>query len=143
MTSLRTSPPPPIAALLNEWALSTPTQLRELRAGLVEALQTHSAVTGRKLSDIPERMILVATELATNAIKHGLPPTAVRLMHTGTQFVLDVADHDLTNLPELAHDRPVNAGGRGLHLARAMALEVGWYATSSAKHIWAVFPIDT
>jgi serine/threonine-protein kinase RsbW len=141
VTSLRVSPPPPAAAMLHEWVLSTSTQLSSLRAGLIEALQNHSSAIGSELGDVPERMIVVATELATNAIRHGIPPTMVRLLHTDTEFVLDVADHDLTNPPELAHDRPIDAGGRGLHLARALSLDVGWYATDTTKHIWAVFPL--
>ncbi|GLY96431.1 ATP-binding protein [Actinoplanes sp. NBRC 103695] len=142
MNGLSTSPPPPDAEELNAWTLETPAQLKGLRAGLVEALNTHASVMNSELDGIPERMVLVVTELATNAIKHGHPPTRIRLLRTGDQFVLDVADHDLTAFPELAETRPINAGGRGLHLAQAFALEVGWYATHDTKHIWAVFPID-
>ena len=138
---LRTSPPPD-AEELDTWELETPAQLRELRAGLVKALNTHSDVPSDKLADIPDRMVLVATELATNAIKHGRPPTTVRLLRTPDEFVLDVADHDPTSFPELAETRPIDAGGRGLHLAQAFAVEVGWYASDHAKHIWAAFPAD-
>lgn len=137
---LRTSPPPPDAAELNAWLLETTTQLRALRAALIHALNVHTSGTSTELDDIPDRMVLVATELATNAIRHGLPPTVVRLLHTADEFVLDVADEDLTRFPELAETRPLHAGGRGLQLAQAFALEVGWYATDNAKHIWAVFP---
>ncbi|MFG1604923.1 ATP-binding protein [Actinoplanes sp. NPDC049265] len=142
MTQLRTSPPPLNAEELNVWMLHSGSQLRELRAGLIKTLNEHTVVPAEKLDDIPERMVLVATELATNAIRHGLPPTTVRLLRTREEFVLDVADHDLTSFPELAETRPINAGGRGLRLAQAFALEVGWYATEEAKHIWAAFPIE-
>jgi serine/threonine-protein kinase RsbW len=141
MGHLRTSPPPPRAQELHTWVLDTSTQLRELRAGLLAALEAHTPETGHRLADIPERMVLVATELATNGIKHGRPPTTVRLLHTADEFVLDVADTDLSTYPELADTLPLNAGGRGLHLARAFSLEVGWYATDHTKHIWAMFPI--
>ena len=142
MNRLRTSPPPPDAEELSAWTLETAAQLRGLRADLVEALNAHASVTCSELDGIPDRMVLVVTELATNAIKHGHPPTLIRLLRTEDQFVLDVADHDLTNFPELAETRPLNAGGRGLHLAQAFALEVGWYATDDTKHIWAIFPMD-
>jgi len=138
---LRTSPPPPDAEELEVWALNSTTELRALRAGLVEALNRYTPAPHAELDDIPDRMVLVATELATNAIKHGLPPTEVRLLRTHDEFVLDVADHDLTTIPELADTRPRDAGGRGLHLANAFALEVGWYAHDSTKHIWAAFPL--
>lgn len=86
-------------------------------------------------------MVLVATELATNSIKYGIPPTIVRLLGTDDQFVLEVADHDLSTVPEPADTRPMNAGGRGLLLARSFSLDVGWYATADAKYVWATFPI--
>jgi hypothetical protein len=43
-------------------------------------------------------------------------------------------------VPELADTRPLGAGGRGLHLAGAFSLDVGWYATERTKNIWASFP---
>lgn len=142
--TLRTSPPPPDAKELRSWELTGSPQLRVLRADLVAAVREFApdlddALDGG-LGDVPDRMILVATELATNALKHGLPPTTVRLLRTDAEFVLDVADRDLTQFPELADTRPINAGGRGLHLATVFSLEVGWYATAEAKHIWATFP---
>jgi anti-sigma regulatory factor (Ser/Thr protein kinase) len=127
---------------LNAWTLVTAVQLRDLRADLIAALNEHTPAANSRLAEIPERMVLVATELATNALKHGLPPTIVRLLRTEGEFVLDVADHDPTTIPEFAEARPADAGGRGLHLARACALDVGWCTTDGTKHIWAAFPID-
>lgn len=141
MSQLRTSPPPLDARLLHTWRLDTSGELRTLRASLQQALADEGGTSEADLGDIPERMMLVATELATNAIKHGIPPTEVRLTRTDHHFVLDVADHDLTTFPELNDVRPVGAGGRGLMLAKAFAVEVGWYATETTKHIWASFPI--
>jgi serine/threonine-protein kinase RsbW len=111
-----------------------------LRANLHEALTGNPLVAGESLDDIPERVVLVATELATNGIRHGRPPTVIRLLCTDDEFVLDVADDDLDNLPELVDARPADAGGRGLLIARSFSLDVGWYATGSTKHIWASFP---
>jgi serine/threonine-protein kinase RsbW len=141
VTNLRTSPPPPETEELTAWVLESTSQLRDLRAGLIEALNARAPTARADLADVPERMVLVVTELATNAIKHGIPPTIVRLLRTRDEFVLDVADHDLTTVPQLANTRPLNAGGRGLHLANAFALEVGWYASETTKHIWAAFPL--
>jgi serine/threonine-protein kinase RsbW len=139
---LRTSPPPPDAQELHVWILNTSTELRDLRASLNSALVHHGSSPAADMSDIADRMVLVATELATNAIRHGRPPTEVRLLCTPDQFVLDVADHDLSSVPELADTRPIGAGGRGLKLAQSFSLEVGWYATDSTKHIWATFPVN-
>jgi serine/threonine-protein kinase RsbW len=137
---LVTSPPPPEASELHAWVLNTSTELKHLRAGLREALTEHGLSLNDHGSQTAESMLLVATELATNGIKHGRPPTVVRLLRTREHFVLDVADHDLSTVPELAHTRPINAGGRGLLLAMKMSLKVGWYAGQETKHIWASFP---
>lgn len=139
---LVTSAPPPEATELHLWVLNTSTELAHLRAGLRKALASH----GFRLDqdddlETAECMVLVATELATNAIRHGRPPTEIRLMRTDEHFLLDVSDHDLSTVPELAHTRPINAGGRGLLLAMNMSLKVGWYAGRDTKHIWAAFPI--
>ncbi len=106
-----------------------------------QAVHGHSSAAGQGTDDVLERMLVVVTELASNAIKHGLPPTEVRLSCTDEEFILDVADHDLSSVPELADTRPAGAGGRGLKLALSFSLEVGWYATDSTKHVWASFPI--
>ncbi|MFC0004910.1 ATP-binding protein [Micromonospora siamensis] len=140
MGQLRTSPPTPQATEIERWELTSGAELRTLRASLHKALTGEVLADGASLEDIPEAVVLVATELATNALVHGLPPTTVRLLRADDCFILDVADHDLTTIPELADTRPLGSGGRGLQLARAFSLDVGWYATEGTKHIWASFP---
>ncbi|MBY8871703.1 ATP-binding protein [Micromonospora sp. PLK6-60] len=140
MGELRTSPPPPAATEIQRWELTSGAELRGLRASLHKALTGRVLKEGEELDHIPEQVVLVATELATNALVHGLPPTTVRLLEAADCFVLDVADHDLSTTPEMADTRPLGSGGRGLQLARAFSLDVGWYATDTSKHIWATFP---
>lgn len=95
------------------------------------------------LDDRADRVLLVASELATNALIHGLPPSVVRLLLADGCFVLDIADHDMQAFPQLRDVEPTDSGGRGLHLARQLSLDVGWYATVDAKHIWASFSAVT
>ncbi|SCL26488.1 ATP-binding protein [Micromonospora inyonensis] len=139
MATLRTSPPPPRAVELRRWMLRRPEDLRVLRASLHETLTGDDLVDGARLDEVPELVVLVATELATNALRHGLPPTIVTLSASERLFYLDVADHDLSTVPELADFQPIGSGGRGLQIALALSLDVGWYATDTAKHIWASF----
>ena len=68
---------------------------------------------GAELDEIPEKVVLVATELATNALRHGLPPTIVRLGRHDRVFVLDVADHSPDVVPRYADDRPPGAARVG------------------------------
>ncbi|QGN45668.1 ATP-binding protein [Micromonospora sp. WMMD558] len=140
MGRLSTSPPPPRATELRRWTLSDATDLRGLRASLHEELTGTVLAEGAALDEVPELIALIATELATNALRHGIPPTIVRLLATDDCLVLDVADHDLSTVPELADTRPVGSGGRGLQIAQKLSLDVGWYATDTTKNIWATFP---
>ncbi|NYF56658.1 ATP-binding protein [Micromonospora purpureochromogenes] len=140
MAQLRTSPPSPQAIELRRWQLSSAADLRGLRASLHQALTGEELAAGEDLDEVPELMVLVATELATNALRHGIPPTIVRLLVAEGRFILEVADHDLSTIPELVDTRPMGAGGRGLQIAEAVSLDVGWYATDRTKNIWAAFP---
>lgn len=141
MTQIRVSVPPPHARQLQGWTLTTTTELRELRAALQREVTDNPTLVADDLADVLDRIVLVATELATNAIRHGLPPTEIRLLHDDEQLILDVADHDLTSAPEVAGSRLLDEGGRGLLLARSFSFDVGWYSTHESKHIWASFPL--
>ena len=140
MTLLRTSPPPAQAVELEQWLLSSGTELRPLRLGLREALLAHRLVDAGEPDEVVDRVILVATELASNALRHGTPPAIVRLLRGAGEFVVDVADHDLAGAPRLAHVHEAGVGGRGLHIVRTLALDVCWYVTERTKHIWVSFP---
>jgi serine/threonine-protein kinase RsbW len=137
MPSLPISIPHPAAVELRRWRLDSFGELRHLRAGLREAMAETSH--GRP-GELPDRMTVVATELATNALRHGLPPTEVVLLRDGDRLIIDVADHDLQAVPRLDADRPVGAGGLGLQLTKEFAVELGWYLDELTKHVWASFP---
>ena len=137
MTSLPASAPHPETVELRRWTLDNYHGLRHLRAALRETMVDISVAD---LDDFFDRMAVVATELATNALRHGLPPTVVRLLRGDDRLILDVADHDLRAEPVVAYDRPAGRGGLGLQLASTFAVEVGWYRSGGAKHVWASFP---
>jgi hypothetical protein len=133
--------PPDAADELQHWVLDDVAQLRQLRAGLFEALNGEPMPPDGKLDEVPEQVAVAATELATNAIRHGRPPTQVYLRRTEHTFVLEVADQDPDAAPEVAGPRPPGQGGLGLHIVSKLAEAVGWYADGSSKHIWAEFRI--
>ncbi|MDG4755605.1 ATP-binding protein [Micromonospora sp. WMMD718] len=138
MGQLRTSPPPQ-ATELERWVLDSPEDLRGLRASLRDALNRHGLVQGADLDEVPHLVVLVATELASNALRHGRPPTIITLLATDDRFLLDVADHDVSSVPELTDIHPMDSGGRGLFLAQSVSLDVGWYGTEKTKNFWASF----
>jgi serine/threonine-protein kinase RsbW len=135
MGRLRTSQLPAQAVELHQWLLTDADELRPLRADLQKALAGHHLA-----EDGTGPIVLVATELASNALRHGLPPAVVRLLKDEDQFFLEVADRDLASVPQLADAHPSVGGGRGLHIARSLSAQVCWYATAHFKHVWASFP---
>jgi serine/threonine-protein kinase RsbW len=136
---LRSARPPAGFRLVREWLLLDTSELSAVRRELLDEITADHAVRQESLSDVPESMILVASELATNALVHGLPPTVVSLSTDGRDYLLEVADHDLSSEPRVVSERPAGAGGFGLQIARRLAQDVGWYATGTTKHIWVVF----
>ncbi|MFI5935959.1 ATP-binding protein [Actinoplanes sp. NPDC051494] len=125
---------------LQRWVLESAAQLKTLRASLHVVIAGGVLPAETPLDEVPEKMVLVATELATNALRHGLPPTTVRLGRAGDRFVLDVTDHAPQVVPEYSEDRELGLGGLGLQLAKQFSLDLGWYADGDTKHVWAEFP---
>ncbi|KGM09716.1 ATP-binding protein [Cellulomonas bogoriensis] len=138
-TSLKSSRPPEEFTAVATWVLDTPGELTTLRASLYKALTGNALPPGGGLGRVPEKIVLVASELATNALRHGVPPTIVQLLSNGEEFLLDVADHDTTAAPHIAGVREPGAGGFGLYLAQTLSLDVGWYTSETTKHVWARF----
>jgi hypothetical protein len=141
VSTLSASRPPAPNAEVAHWILDSFTELRALRASLHKALTGQPLPEGGQLDEVPEKMAVVATELATNALAHARPPTVVRLRRTDQAFILDVTDEEPAAVPEFAEGRPPGAGGLGLRLARELALEIGWYTDAGVKHVWAEFPV--
>jgi serine/threonine-protein kinase RsbW len=135
--------PPILGAEIQRWVLDNPTDLRSLRASLLDTITDPPGVAGHAPDEVAERMLIVATELATNALRYGRPPTIVRLCRTGQDYIIDAVDHDPTTRPEHPLQHKSASGGWGLVLARALALDVGWYVTTTTKHVWARFPAFT
>lgn len=137
---LRKSELPDGYQLVRSWLLDTAQDLAHLRASLKTEL-AQGIAPEPDLARVAHAMVLVASELATNALKHGIPPTIVRLLRRSDMFLLDVADHDLSTRPRLAEARAPGEGGFGLQIARRIAFEVSWYTTDVTKHVWAIFPV--
>jgi len=133
---------PPGFVEIASWPLGDLSDLAPLRDGLHRTLTGGAAPPDRHLDAVVERVVLVASELATNALRHGLPPTSVHLLSDGRDFVVDVVDRSPGTAPVVARHRPPGAGGFGLMLARRAASAVGWYRSGAGeKHVWARFDV--
>ena len=126
---------------VQRWFLDDYTQLSLMRASLRQTLTMQVPHRTRKHDEIAEKMAVVATELATNALTHAGPPTMVQLSRTTTSFILDVTDDQPTMAPEIAANRLPGEGGFGLILTQQLALDAGWYTADNTKHVWAQFDL--
>jgi anti-sigma regulatory factor (Ser/Thr protein kinase) len=140
---LESARPPERFTPVREWSLDSVTDLSRVRSELLQAVTAAHAEPQLRLGRVPENMVLVASELATNALQHGRPPTVLSLLVDAQDYLLDVCDADLDSTPVIAGERPSGAGGFGLMIARRLSQEVGWFATETAKHVWAIFPAQS
>jgi serine/threonine-protein kinase RsbW len=131
--------PPRIDEELARWTLAGALELQVLRAALQQAVNDQPAAADPM--DLAERLTIVATELAGNALRHGHPPTVVVLQRANEELVVAVLDNDPGSAPAVDGDRAVGEGGLGLVLAQRLALDVGWYPTDTGKGVWATFAL--
>lgn len=84
-------------------------------------------------------VVLVVSELATNAIKHACTPFTVRLRGDGVCLLISVRDSSR----EVAIERPpgsTSTGGRGLAIVNEMSHDWGVDHTDGVeKSVWASF----
>jgi len=137
---LASSVPPDRFTPVRSWSLDSVTDLARVRRELLHEVTAAHAEPQLTLGRVPENMVLVASELATNALQHGLPPTILSLLTDGRDYLLDVCDSNLEAVPVVAGERPMGAGGFGLVIARRLSQDVGWYTADTTKHVWAIFP---
>jgi anti-sigma regulatory factor (Ser/Thr protein kinase) len=91
------------------------------------------------LEHISADVVLVTSELVTNAIRHAGADLLVRLVREQDQIRLEVTD-PLPELPELR--RPDLDSGRGLHIVGAVADRWGVVPIPGVgKRVWAAFEL--
>jgi anti-sigma regulatory factor (Ser/Thr protein kinase) len=114
----RTPLPPPPAGGVESLAVATEDDLHELRAFVAERARRHG-----QADDTLSRLLVAVTEIATNALRHGIPPVALRVWIQDTDLVCEVADHGNWNrdaLLGLLPPKSAMAGGFGLWAARML-----------------------
>ncbi|MCW2608666.1 MAG: histidine kinase [Frankiales bacterium] len=90
--------------------------------------------------DVQDSVLLLLSELATNALVHGHPPVEVRL-RLGSTLVLEV--HDTASyLPSRRRPGDDDEHGRGLQLVSLLAERWGTRPTARGKAVWCVFRLD-
>ncbi|MFE3047673.1 ATP-binding protein [Streptomyces albidoflavus] len=92
---------------------------------------------GVPLDDATDDAIrLVASELISNAVIHGVGPIAIALFHDPGSLVIVVADRDRRAPVAGCADSGVESG-RGLALVGHFAVRSGWDLRDQGKSVWA------
>jgi len=143
-TGLRTSPPPTCFLPVRRWVLDSLTELQTLRDNLRAEIRARDRLRADDLlGGVAHDLVLVATELASNAIRHGRPPTIVELLQHEARFLLTVADHDPGTAPRVDAARPRGQGGFGLRITQRLSLDAAWYRAGAVKVVWAELGTST
>ena len=146
MTPFRPSRPPSECVELRSWTLDQPIELSGLRRALHHELSNGGPYGGEELDDVPEKVVLVASELATNALRHGLRldeprrgcPVHMSLVRHGSLVTSAFTDPG-SSVPVLRYPGPLDTGGLGLHIVESLSLRWGWSALAPhGKIVWAV-----
>ncbi|MGW4510055.1 SpoIIE family protein phosphatase [Streptomyces sp. NPDC004436] len=77
---------------------------------------------------------LIVSELVTNAVRYGLPPLEMRLIHDRT-LTCELRDAS-ASAPHLRHAGPADEGGRGLFIVGALADGWGVRYDDRGKTVW-------
>ncbi len=89
-----------------------------------------------------DAVLLVTSELVTNAIRHGAGQVELRVDLDGDQVRLEVLDGGHARLPQPEGPPPTDAvGGRGLHLVSTVADRWGTgFDADGRTLVWAELP---
>ncbi|MDQ8708350.1 SpoIIE family protein phosphatase [Streptomyces sp. LHD-70] len=142
-------PPHPdddIALLVARARILDPSQIAEweVRSDPAEVSRVRSEVARRLdswgLEEAAFTTELVVSELVTNAIRYGIPPVRLRLLHDRNSLICEVSDGSSTS-PHLRRAATTDEGGRGLFLVAQFAERWGTRYTARGKIIWTEQPV--
>jgi hypothetical protein len=117
-------------------------ELAKLRARLRAALTGRPTVERPEREHWSERLVLIADELTSNALRHGGAPVAAALSRFGQDWMIAVSDSSTEVPPTPAQGRDPGLGGFGLYLVADLAVRHGWHRARGAKTVWAVVSDD-
>jgi hypothetical protein len=107
---------------------------------------TVDTLRGWHLDVLLDEAMVIASELVTNAIRHGMSPDAPRPVELswrcdGEQVVCTVTDGSISP-PVLAEPDLIADSGRGLQIVQALAAAWGWMMLGSTqKAVWAALQL--
>ncbi|MCU1678139.1 MAG: histidine kinase [Frankiales bacterium] len=99
----------------------------------------------RLLPGVIDAVVLAASELVTNAIRHGAPPVQMTLRRRGCEVRVDVQDDSVIQ-PDMhppRHAGQLTESGRGIQIVKALADRVGCERVDrDRKVVFASFDVE-
>lgn len=120
--------------------LSSLAELAGLRRRLRTSLTGSPVVLDPAREQWAERLVLIADELTSNALRHGGSPVATALSRAGDHWLIAVSDTCTDVPPAPAVGRDPGLGGFGLYIVADLAARHGWCVARGTKTVWAVVP---
>ena len=117
-------------------------ELSALRARLRSSLTGTPRVVHPEREHWSERLVLIADELTSNALRHGGPPVATALSRQSDRWLIAVSDSSTQVPPAPAEGRDPGLGGFGLYLVADLSAAHGWFLDIGSKSVWAVIEED-
>jgi signal transduction histidine kinase len=135
----------PPQAMREVWCqeLHSLAELARLRSRLRESLTGSATVLHPEREHWSERLVLIADELTSNALRHGRAPVAAALSRVRDLWMIAVKDSSVDVPPMPAQGRDPGLGGFGLYLVADLSVQHGWFLERGAKTVWAVLPADS
>ncbi len=119
--------------------LASLDQLARLRSRLRATMTGSSRVERPEQEHWSERLVLIADELASNALRHGGAPVAAAVSQAGDHWLVAVSDSSPAIPPTPAQGRDPGKGGFGLYLVADLSVRHGWTTVGRGqKTAWAV-----
>ncbi|MGW0999798.1 ATP-binding protein, partial [Streptomyces sp. NPDC002523] len=86
--------------------------------------------------DTRDNVVLLVSELVTNAVRFAAGPITVRLIRAGDGLLCEVGDTG-NGRPRLGRGGLLDDGGRGLHIVHRLTARWGVRWTDTGKMVWA------
>ena len=90
--------------------------------------------------DVIDTVMLLASELVTNAVLHASPPVRVRVEITAAVLHVEIHDSGTSALPAPSTAGATETSGRGLAIVEALASRWGSQPTEGGKFVWFELP---
>ena len=121
-----------------EWMLPADLSAARVAREHVEAFLDERSIAG----EISKDLVLIASELAANAIRHGAPPALLCVSHEHGRIRITVSNHGGSPDPRVLSPDPESGHGRGLAIVETLADDVGWSRDGDRLDVWAEIRID-